>query len=137
MFKKIIVIFSVLLIQGCKIKDAEEPVTEKVQEKNNVTNTLKQTEYKGMYSFSDKTGKFTECDSKKKFILSPFGANRNLDSVFSTYNGSRAKRKIYITAEGFSTVQQKKTGKDFDTVLVITKIIGTDSTINCDKQNFD
>jgi len=130
MKKLFIVLFSILLITGCKIKDAEEPVIESPPKENGVNNTLKQTLYKGMYSYSENSGRFSECGSGKKFILSHVGANKTLDSVFRS-SPEMSKKKIFINAEGFSSADQKKNGKGFDTVLVITRIISTDSTYIC------
>lgn len=130
--KTIIVLISLFLITGCKIKDAEEPVKQSSQETNIVNNTLKQIYFKGMYSFSDKTGKFTECVSGKNYLLSSLGANRTLDSAYKTYSVSRSNKKLYLTAEGFPSVEQRKNSKEFDTVLVITKIITSDSTFSCE-----
>ena len=130
MKKIFIFLFSLLLITGCKIKDAEEPVSESPPKETGLNNTLKQTIYKGMYSYSENSGRFSECGSGKKFVLSPLGANKTLDSVFSS-SPVMSKKKIFINAEGFSSVDQKKNGKGFDTVLVITRIISTDSTYIC------
>ncbi|MEO8447928.1 MAG: hypothetical protein ABI528_10555 [bacterium] len=133
MNKKIIVILiSLFLISGCKIKDAEEPVSNSAQDTNNVNNTLRQIYYKGMYSFSDNTGKFTVCGSGKNFLLSSLGANKTIDSAYKTFSPLRSKKKLYLTVEGFSSVDQRKDSKVFDTVLVITKILSTDSTLSCD-----
>lgn len=130
--KTIIVLISLFLITGCKIKDAEEPVKQSSQETNIANNTLKQIYFKGMYSFSDKTGKFAECGSGKNYLLSSLGANRTLDSAYKTYSVSRSNKKLYLTAEGFPSVEQRKNSKEFDTVLVITKIITSDSTFSCE-----
>ncbi len=131
--KKItVVLLSLFLISGCRIKDAEEPVNQSAQDKGNVNNTLKQIYYKGMYSFSDSTGKFTECGSGKNYLLSSLGANKTLDSAYKTFSSSGSKRKLYLTAEGFPSVDQRKNSKEFDTVLVITRIISTDSTFSCE-----
>lgn len=128
----ILVLLSFFLIPGCKIKDAEEPVKETAPVPGSVNNTLKQIFYKGMYSFSDNKGKFTECGTGKKFLLSFLGANKTLDSAYRTYPESRSMKKLYITAEGFPSVDQKKDGKGFDTVLVITKIVTTDTVFVCE-----
>jgi len=118
------------LITGCKIKDAEEPVIESPPKETGINNTLKQTLYKGMYSYSENSGRFSECGSGKKFILSQIGANMTLDSVYRS-SPVLSKKKLYINAEGFSSVEQRKNGKGFDTVLVITRIISKDSTYIC------
>ena len=86
MEKLFIVLFSLFLISGCKIKDAEEPVTETPPKETGVNNTLKQTLYKGMYSYSENSGRFSECGSGKKFILSHVGAS-------SSRTGSRSPRR--------------------------------------------
>ncbi len=130
MKKIFIVLFSLFLITGCKIKDAEEPEIKSPPKDNGVNNTLKQTLYKGMYSYSGNSGRFSECGTGKKFILSPLGANKSLDSNFSS-TPSMSKKKLFINAEGFSSVDQKKNGKGFDTVLVITRIISVDSVYVC------
>lgn len=132
MKKIIIVLLSLFLISGCRIKDAEETVNHSTQDPNIVNNTLKQIYYQGMYSFSDNTGKFTVCGSGRNYLLSSLGANKTLDSAYKTFSTSRSKRKLYLTAEGFTSVDQRKNSKEFDTVLVITRIISSDSTFSCE-----
>ncbi|HMS34836.1 MAG TPA: hypothetical protein PKC91_12200 [Ignavibacteria bacterium] len=132
MKKIIIVLLSLFLVSGCRIKDAEETVNQSSQDPNIVNNTLKQIYYQGMYNFSDNTGKFTVCGSGRNYLLSSLGANKTLDSAYKTFSISRSKRKLYLTAEGFTSVDQRKNNKEFDTVLVITRIISSDSTFSCE-----
>ena len=122
-----------LLLSGCGVK--QEPSvkndTTRATEQKDVS--LKPKNFKGMYTQEGNLGKLFECETGRHFIISPDGDNRIFETVFKTFDSSNPQRKIYLSAEGFSSVQQRQNRIDFDTMLVVTKLIGTDTTFNCEK----
>ncbi|MDQ3020936.1 MAG: hypothetical protein M3R36_10250 [Bacteroidota bacterium] len=133
---KIIIIFLFIAFTSCEEKKYADADSKKSPLKQTVdgANTMQPKLYKGMYYFLPDEGAFTDCDSKKKYLLSINNENANLQSVYSLITNYRKPiKKLYIEAEGFTSVQSKQEGKGFDSVMIITKCIKLDTAINCEK----
>ncbi|MBK8554065.1 MAG: hypothetical protein IPL53_24655 [Ignavibacteria bacterium] len=133
MKKFILITLLIVILSGCENKNPDGTETKKTDTtKSNKISSLAPVKYKGMYFKEKENRVMTECGSGKNYLISAKGEIAILDSVFSSLQKSNPKQKLYLNAEGFSSVQEKAQGKGFDTVLVITRLIGTDTTFNCE-----
>lgn len=123
-----------IFLSGCEIKNQNEAELKKSDTIQNTANSkLIPVIYKGMYFKTKENRLMTECGTGKKYFISPKGEIAIMDSVYNTFNKKSTGKKIYVNVEGFTSVQQRTKEKVFDTVVVITRIIGTDTTFNCEK----
>jgi hypothetical protein len=137
--KKLLSFFLILCFFGCENKVQETNTNSKTKDSikevkpDTAKNTLRPLLFTGMYNKSKGSGFFIECESRKKYLVSPEGENAIIDSVYESSVKNQPGKKIYVTAKGFTSVQQSVDKKGFDTVLVITSLMGTDTDVNCEK----
>ncbi len=129
---KYIALFLILFLSGCGNNDKSREIIKSDTVKTN-TSSLIPLVYKGMYHKSKGTAMMTECGTDKKFLLSSKGDIAIMDSVYNLVNKKGTNKKLYVNVEGFISVQQSDKKKGFDTVLVVTKTIGSDTTFNCER----
>lgn len=130
----ILLTFLIVFLNGCENKNPDGSETKNSDTmKSNINRSLAPVLYKGMYFIEKENRQMTECGSGKNYLVSEKGEVAIVDSVFRSYKRNNPKQKLYINIEGFSSVQEKVKGKGFDTILVITRLIGTDTTFNCNK----
>lgn len=130
----ILLIFLIIFLNGCENKNPDGTETKKSDTMQaSVNNSLIPVIYKGMYFKEKENRLMTECGSGKNYLISSKGEIAVVDSLFGSFTKNNPKHKLYLNVEGFSSVQEKVKGKGFDTVLVITKFIATDTTFNCEK----
>ncbi len=131
---KLLLMFLFTIVSGCESK---EPVdtTKKVDQTKKTIEEAKEMQpkiFRGMYSHIDNKINLLDCDSKKEYLVSQSGENGNVERVYSAIIKSDSKAKtLYVETEGFTSVQEKQTGKGFDSVLIITKLVKFDPSLNC------
>lgn len=137
MFKTILLIFFVIIFSSCfsscnKKADDNTKADLKTKDENN-KNSLTPKQIKGMYEFKDKTGILTDCTTGAKYLIAQEGDIKVIDSVYQSFEKNNPAGKLYVSAEGFNSVRENLKGDFFDTVLVITRLIGIDTSYNCQK----
>ncbi len=127
--KIILIIFLFIHISGCGENEKAFDKNDTLAKNKSEPLPIKRSIFKGMYSGPDG---FSECISGNKFIISPDGENKELETVVTSLPPKNRNQKLYIEAEGFSSAREKIKGKGFDTLLVITRFIKLDTAMRCD-----
>lgn len=121
---KLIIIGGLLILAGCDNKTGEENQT-----LTDTTAKIKTFIFKGM--FNKDSMYLIECSAKKKFKVAPEGELIALEKVYELKPELRTSGEYYIETAGFTSVKENTGTKNFDTMLVVTRFIGLDTSFNC------
>ena len=135
MKKYLVIIVAVLFISGCDKDKKEQPVVENKKPESVEPNEtrLKPVLYFGMYGKNKNEASLYECKSGRKFLIPQKAETAIIDTVYNSFQKKHPGKRIYLTIEGFVSVQEKSKGPGFDTVLVVTRLMGSDDEVDCEK----
>lgn len=111
LFKQVFV-FVVLLsvaITACNRK-------ENAEEGNSNVKTVK-----GLYSFGPEMKSFTMCDDGREYWVAD--SVKNLELSYSNLNFEKPYEPVYVELEGYFAKSDTTVSSDFDSTLVVTKVL--------------
>lgn len=134
----IVIFLTLLIISGCE-KGTVNKLPSGDENKNKSMLTQKEMEgkkinpvlFKGIFYRTNETAFFTDCISKKKYMLAPSGENAEIEKAYENFPLKNDKTGMYSEIEGFISEQSNSRGKGMDTVFVITRFIMADSLKKC------
>lgn len=122
----------IVIISGCQEKANlinESKNNKKIKQKENV-NTLTPKLYTGMYSSVKSNKEFYECGTGSRYLISDNGEISDIGLIDSA-SQKNSQKKIYLEVEGFISTKENSKRKGIDSVLIITKFMKADTSINC------
>ena len=123
-----------LLLNGCGEGSNKSKTANKDAQKMVSPDSLKMKPLilKGMYFYSAEASKFYDCESRKTFLIADKGENESIKKVYEKMPSRKPEEKVYVELEGFVSVQPKPTGKDMDTLLIVTTFFKLDRARKCE-----
>lgn len=133
MYKYLILIL--ICISFCSCEGKKDKTTAGKNKTDTVAKVspIVQKKFKGMFEYKENRGLMTDCETGSLYLVENGGEARLIDSVYKSFDIKNPKRKLYVIGEGFNSVKENPRSNVFDTVIVITRLTGTDTSFNCQK----
>lgn len=118
---------------GCEAPKKKTSSGNEEKDTQTTSNPIIQKKIRGMFEYNNTNGIITDCETGSFYNVAEEGEVRSIDSVYNSLDKKDPKRKLYVIVEGFNSFRENPKSSNFDTVIVITRLLGIDTAFNCQK----